>query len=850
MAFEADRRHGPGFQFEKREEFRVAKKRKEASDGGQKKKRVGVGRILLRILGTLILVGVVTFGIFCIYFYHWVKSDLTQQSYLRLEDYTLDETSVIYYEDRETGEWKELQKLYATENRIWMDYEKIPKDLIFACVSIEDKRFFEHSGVDWLRTIKACASMFVGHSSFGGSTVTQQLVKNLTKEDEVTVRRKLTEIYRALKLEEDYEKSDIMGMYLNTIYLGEGCYGVESASLKYFGKHVWDLSLAECASLIGITNNPSKYDPYIYPENNRDRQLTILSQMKKQGYISDEEYEDAVNQEMVFQAASNSAYDSANGYYSYAVDQVLRDVISKIMEETGYSYDVVYDMVTSGGYSIYSTIDLDVQTALEEVFEDPDSFPETESSQQLQGAMVITDNETGDIVALVGGSGEKTGTLTLNRATQSRLQPGSVIKPLSVYAPALEAGLITPATVMDDTPLNFVDTGCWPRNSSGTYHGLVDMKTAMAESLNTIAVKLVDELGPEACYEFARDQFKLTTLVEKRDSLTDLTLWGMGLGSLTDGVTVKALTAAYTAICNQGVYRQARTFTRVDDRNGKTILENEQETHQAVSEKNAWYLTYMMEETVTRGTGTGAALGDMPVAGKTGTTTDDCDRWFAGYTPYYTAVVWTGYNTPESIVTINGNDNPAISLWQKVMQKIHADLPAEEFYQPGYIVECTYCQDSGMLATDACTKDPRGDRTTTGLLALEDVPETECTNHRLVDICGVSNHLAQEYCREQAASQIYQVGMLDVERFYPIGGILVEDQQYNYAGDPPPGFVLPETVVADPMSMECFVHVEHVDVRTLEEIINEGVEAGREEQGNNGGDDTGTPNTGGVDRLH
>lgn len=813
----------------------------EAMEGGKPKKWKSVLRIVLRVLGTMFLICAVAFGIFCIYFYQWAKSDLSDEAAIRLEDYDLAETSVIYWQNRETGEWEELQKLYATENRIWVDYEKIPKDLIFACVSIEDKRFFEHSGVDWLRTIKACGSMFVGKSSFGGSTITQQLVKNLTGDDDVTVQRKLTEIYRALKLEEDYNKDDIMEMYLNRIYLGEGCYGVESASLVYFGKDVWDLSLAECASLIGITNNPSAYDPYIYPENNRERQLTILSEMRKQGYITQEEYEAAVNEEMVFQSASNSAYENSNGYYSYAVDQVLRDVIDAFMEETGYSYDVVYDMVTSGGYSIYSTIDLDVQTKLEEAFQDLDALPQTESSQQLQGAAVITDNETGDIVAQVGGTGEKTGTLTLNRATQSLLQPGSVIKPLTVYSPALEEGLITPATVMDDTPLNFVDTGCWPSNASGTYHGLVSMTTAMAESLNTVAVKLVDELGAETCYEFARDQYDIGTFVEERGALTDLTLWGMGLGSLTDGVTVESIAEAYTAIENEGVYREGRTFVRVTDRNGETILENEQESHQTVSQKSAWYLTYMMEATVDRGTGTGAALGDMAVAGKTGTTEDDCDMWFAGYTPYYTAVVWTGYDTPESIVTTDGSGSPAITLWKQVMEAVHEDLEAAEFVQPGYIVECTYCQDSGMLATEACEKDLRGDRTVTGLLALEDVPTAECTNHRLVDMCGVSNHIATQYCRQQASSSIYQIGMLDIERFYPIGGIVVEDQQYNYAGDPPPGYVLPETTVADSANIECFVHVEHVDVVTWDDLVEEGVENARQEEEENA--ETAAPET-------
>lgn len=771
------------------------------------------------------LVCILAFAIFCVYFYHWAKTDMGAQEALNLENFSLNQTSVIVYEDSESGDWEVLQALYAEENRIWTDYEDIPTDLIFACVSIEDKRFFEHSGVDWVRTIHACAKMFVGQSSFGGSTLTQQLVKNLTDDDDVTVRRKLNEIYRALKLEEDYDKNEILEMYLNTIYLGEGCYGVQSASRTYFGKDVSDLTLAECASLIGITNNPSAYDPYIYPENNRERQLIILDQMKDQGYISDTEYQEAVNQKMVFQSA-HTVNDNENGYYSYFVDQVIRDVVAELMEQTGYSYETAYAMITSGGYTIYSTVDMDIQSSLEKVFENTENLPETESSQQLQGGMVITDNQTGDIVAMVGGTGEKTGSLTYNRATQSYLQPGSIIKPVGIYALALERGLITPASVRDDTPYSFTDNSCWPVNANGVYQGLVDMRTSVAKSLNTVAVKLVDELTPQACLEYARDVMGLATLVDESPSYTDATLWSMALGSLNEGVTIRDMTEAYCAVANAGVYREGRTFTKVENRHGETILENKQDTRQVVSEKNAWYLTDMMEETVKSGTGTGASLGDMPVAGKTGTTgttTDDYDLWFAGYTPYYTGVVWNGYDTPESIVTTDGSGNPAVALWKKVMTQIHKDRKVIDFEEPSYIVECSYCRDSGLLATAACRNDLRGDRTVTGKLALEDVPTAECTSHVMVDFCGVSGLMANQYCYSQAGDSVYQVGMLNVERFFPISGVTVQDQEYNSNTTVPAGFVLPGTGSAANRNLYCMTHVEPVEVKTLEELISEGL---------------------------
>ena len=827
----------------------MAGNNRNPNPASSKKKKVGAGIIILRVIGTLILIGGLAFGIFCYFFYNWVKADVSKQTYINLDDYALDLTSVIYYQDRETGEWEELQKLYATQNRVWTDYEKIPKELVFACVSIEDKRFYEHEGVDWLRTVRACASMFIGKSSFGGSTITQQLIKNLTGNEEVTVRRKLTEIYRALRLEEDYPgKERIMEMYLNTIYFGERCFGVEAASLNYFGKDVWDLTLAECASLIGITNNPSKYDPYVYPENNRKRQLTILGCMLDQGYIDQATHDKAAAQEMVFKSA-DSSIRKENGSYSYFVDQVYNDVVSDMMAKTGYSYDVVTDLLTSGGYSIYSTVDIDVQKALEAVFEDRDGLPETESSQLLQGAMEIIDNKTGDVVGLIGGTGKKEASLLWNRATQSRLQPGSVIKPLTIYATALENGLITPATVMDDTPTRFVDSGnCWPLNIDRIYRGLVDMRTAVAKSLNTIPMKIMRELGggndnpdgPEAsdaagarlCYEFARDHFGLSTFVEERGDFTDLTLWGMGLGSLTDGLRLSEITEAYAGIYNKGVQREARTYTKVVDKYGNVVLEKGQESTQSVSEKNAWYLTYMMRETVENGTGTAAALSNMPVAGKTGTTEDDFDYWFAGYTPYYTGVTWVGYDTPEAIEQKEGNSNIAVTLWNRVMEKVHENKKRQEFWQPSYIVECEYCPDSGMLVTDACKADPRGERITTGLLAIEDAPTEECRNHRMISICTASGCIATEYCREQFAT-IRKVGMLNVPRFFPIDGIVVQDQQYNYVGTVPEGMNPARSTVPNAMSEKCYIHIEEVEAQTLEELIEEELRKQEEERQKN-----------------
>ena len=474
-------------------------------------------------------------------------------------------------------------------------------------MAIEDKRFFQHSGADWLRSMKASASLVLGGSStYGASTVTQQLVKNLTNDNEVTVRRKLVEIFRALEMEKQYSKEDIMEWYLNTIYLGEQSYGVRTAAYTYFGKDVSELDLAECASLIAITNNPSIFDPYISEKTkakNKERQTDILYEMWQQGYITENEYQNAKNEELQFQYADSSSETGDNSdYYSYFVDQVIRDVVNDLANATGYDTEVINRMILGGGYQIYSTIDVDVQNAAEEVYEDLDNIPKTDSTyQQLQSGIVIIDNETGDIAAIVGGVGQKEGSLTLSRATQSLLSPGSTIKPLAVYAPALEMGLITPATVYDDTPFTF-GSSPWPKNEDDTYHGLTNILTAMKRSTNTVAVKVLDDVGLDYAYHYAVNDMHLDTLVDQYElngvNYTDKSYWSLALGGMVRGVTIRDLTAAYASIENKGTYREARTYTKVLDSDGNVVLDNTQSSNENMSEKTAYYLTYMMEETV------------------------------------------------------------------------------------------------------------------------------------------------------------------------------------------------------------------------------------------------------------
>ena len=763
-----------------------------------------------KVFGTMVLVLFLTTLIFACLFALYVKNNLSAQVD-SIDGFTLDQTSVIYYEDPKTGQDVVLRKLYGGANRTWVKYEDIPKNLIHACIAIEDKRFEDHQGVDWVTTLKACVKMFLGRGEAGGSTITQQLVKNITGRDEVTVRRKLVEIFSALELEKKYTKKQIMELYLNVIALGENCEGVESASQVYFGKSVNELDLAECAALIGITNNPSIYDPYINADKNKERQVIILDQMLEQKYITQEQHDTAVAEELVLHNASGEASGDED-YYSYFEDQVINDVVRDLSEKTGYDQTIVRKMLMTGGYKIYSTLNPDVQAAVEEVYQNLDNIPKTASSQQLQSGIVIIDNKTGDVVAVAGGVGEKQGSLILNRATQSYLSPGSTIKPVSVYAPALELGLITPATVMDDTPYSFTDARHWPKNSDSIYRGLMNINEAVGLSINTIPVKLVAQMTPEYSFEFAKEKMGLSTLVSSYvnaagDTFSDVDLAPLAMGGLTRGVTVKAMAQAYATFANEGVYREARTYTKVVDSDGKVVLDNTQQSHVAMKDMTAWYITYMLENTVESGTGTAAQIANMTVAGKTGTTTSDFDRWFAGYTPYYTGVVWCGYDDPEEVVLTDSSTNPAIVLWQKVMEQVHDGLANKEFNKPTNVIECTVCRDSGLLMTDACREDPRGSRAVTVELSLYDVPTQNCDVHKEVEICGASGHVVNEYCKQVEGNTTKTVGLLDVSRAFPVRGITVQDQAYAVPNDSlPAGYYPALSPDVDAINVECYIH--------------------------------------------
>lgn len=678
--------------------------------------------LVMRVLVTLLLIFVTTCMVFACFFIFYIKTNLSSQLDINFEDYSLNQTSTVYYTDSETGEYIKLCDLQGPEDRQWISYNEMSDYIEHAAVAIEDKRFYEHKGVDWYRTVAAFFNMFLSNSSsFGGSTITQQLIKNITEENDDTIPRKLIEIFRALELEKNYKKENIMEWYLNVVYFGRGRYGIAAAADYYFGKETKELTPAECATIIAITNNPSLYDPYSKAENNAKRRNDILDQMYEQEYLTDQEYETAKNQEIVLvQHTITTIIDgaettvSATEAYSWFVDALIEDAISDFMELKNTDYDNAELLLLTGGYKIYSTIDIKAQEIVDNYYENLNNF-KTNRSQQLQSAIVISDPYTGDIIAMAGGVGEKTQNRILNRATQAKRSPGSSIKPLSAYSLAIELGYVTPDTYIEDSDLVHLEGKDWlPNNDGGGYAGIITISRALTSSINTVAAQLIDMVTPSYAYNHMVEKLHFTTLEE-----ADCDYAPLALGATSRGVTVREMAAAYSIFPNNGIYTETRTYTDIYSADDKLIFTKEPVTNTAISDKTAYWMTRLMQNAASYGTGYEANFSGMPVAGKTGTASRNFDRWFCGFTPYYVAAVWTGYdmNTP-----ISWSGNPSSQTFRKIMSQIHAGLDYKEFTTPSstyltpvegvdrereYTVRCV--TDTGVVLSEKTEKATVGD---------------------------------------------------------------------------------------------------------------------------------------------
>ncbi len=687
-------------------EKEIADKKKNSAKNKPKKQKAStgskIGKVLLGILLVCVVVGVVCFSVISIYGYSVVHGDPVFN--LTEEKYSQNQTSFIYGTDSD-GNDVEITRLHGEENRIWVNLSDMNEYMPKAFIAAEDQRFDRHHGVDWTRLVGIIVKR--SNRGQGGSTITQQLIKNLTDENDVTLVRKFNEILSALNIEKNYSKNEIIEAYLNTIYLSSGCYGVKTASEKYFGKNVSDLNIAECACIAAITQFPSQYDPLRHPEKNKKRQTWILGQMLKQGYISQEQYDEAINYEMVFTNSENYQGSQVSGEESsvndniienYYVDCVIKTVLEDL-QKMGYTEKKAKSLLYGGGLKVYTAIDFDVQEALEDVYENYRKMPD----ESVQGAMVVMNYE-GRILGLVGGTGEYDGTLGLNRAIQSKRQPGSTIKPLSVYGPAIEKSLtddncnIYWSTLLPDKPLKKVNGKMWPTNQGGSYSGNnVTLQYGLSKSLNTISAQTLDIIGVDYSFDFITERFHISTL----DSVRDCDYAPMATGSVTNGVIPLEMTAAFAAFGNGGQYYAPYCYYKIEDSLGNVIIQTDAEAtkEQALTEGSAWVMNKMLQTVMTSGTGTSYRLSGIECFGKTGTTTDDKDRWFVGGTPEYVAAVWYGYDQPKEIV-YRLSANPSGTIWKTVMSEIYDKKGTNKKSFPEFdgIVQKSYDSSNGKLA--------------------------------------------------------------------------------------------------------------------------------------------------------
>ncbi len=637
----------------------------------------------------------------------------TELDDMNISNLALNYPSYIYYED-DYGNVQELDTLRSAENIIWVSFDSINDNMKNAMVAIEDQRFYSHGGVDIKRTFGATAkyvlSKFgIGDASYGGSTITQQVIKNITQEKNKTPTRKVKEMLRAIALEKQLEKDEILTIYLNIVYFANQCYGVESAANTYFDKNASDLSIAQAATIAGITQYPSRFDPYTNPENCLNKRNIVLGKMLELKMISQEEYDKAVSSDLGVSRNSRSGSDKVNSYF---VDQIITDVIDDLISQHGYTEDFAKQQLYNGGLKIYATIDPDIQDEVDNVYEKTSNFP----NKSVQSAMTIIDPYTGEIKAMAGGIGKKTDSRVWNRATQTKRQPGSAIKPLSVYAPAIEEKKINEAEILTDEEITIGHDDWTPSNSYKGFKGDIPLKEAIGRSTNTIAVKVLDMLGLSTSFSYLENKFHFQSLQSEDKNYSSL-----ALGGLTKGTSTTEMAAAYATFINSGKYIKPHTYTRVEDSRGNVLLEFSGGSTQAISPETAFIMSDLLLEPVNSsyGTARSAKLSNFTTYGKTGTTNDNYDKWFVGFTSKYVGAVWYGYDSAKSI---SASSNPATSVWTKVMSNVHSGLKDEPIKAPSGVTQARVCTRTGMLAKSSCPDD-------TCYFKAGDAPVSFCKGH-------------------------------------------------------------------------------------------------------------------------
>ena len=658
--------------------------KKEANVNSQEKPKK---KIIKKIILILFLIALVALGIvMAISAFSW--RNIT-------EDMFNNENSVVVDTNGDV-----IATLGVEQKKLKIEYEDIPDNLVHAYVAIEDERFYSHHGVDIKRTGAAILTYIThfGNSSFGGSTITQQLVKNLTGDSSDSVMRKVKEWWKAFLLESYFSKEEILEMYLNIIYVGPNIYGVQAGSRYYFDKDAEDLSLAECAYLAGINNSPNSYNPFVDDDNTElitNRTNTVLQKMLELGYIEEDEYNEAVSEVNNGLDFDKGKIETENPIYSYHTDALITDIVSDLAEEKNISETFATNYLNMAGLTIHSTQNSDIQDDVEtEFLKRQYMLDSADGESTSQAAMVILDHETGNVLACVGGLGEKVTFRGLNRATQSLRQTGSSIKPLAVLAPGIDKKIFTASTIYDDEEKTF-ENDYAPGNNAG-YLGEITVRRALESSQNVPFVEMMEEVTPKRAISYLEDM-GITSLTQEDENLA------LALGGLQNGITPLEMAGAYATIANDGIYVEPVFYTSITDKDGEVVLQAEQESHRVFSAQVAYILKELLKQPVegNHGTATYCSISGIDVAAKTGTTDENYDKWLCGFTPYYTAVTWFGFDENESIYYYN--QNPAGIIWSNVMRRVHDGLTNASFREPSWITTDIICADTGMLAKTGCT---------------------------------------------------------------------------------------------------------------------------------------------------
>lgn len=611
----------------------------------------------------------------------------------------LNLTSIIYINDG-SGNTKEYDQVYNTENRVWAEFKDIPSAMKDSVVAIEDKRFLEHMGVDWVRTFGAIGSLFrtSDGGSYGGSTLTQQLIKNLTDDNEISINRKIKEIFRALNFEREYSKDEILEAYLNVVNFGGGCRGVQAAAHKYFSCDIKQCSVAQCATIAGITQNPSAYNPLIHPENNKIRREIVLDEMLKQGKISKEQHKIAMieSQNMVFKKSSGDDDGASNiPVRNWYTEAMLSDITNDLCSNLGIGRAAAEEMLFTQGLKIYSAMDEKAQRIAQDVISDKQIMPHDKRLEL--GYMMM--NFEGRILATLGSRSKKEGNLLFDRANNACRQPGSAIKPIAAYAPAIDVGLYNYSSIVPDEPIeDFYGPGKpGPNNWYSGYKGGVTLQWAIERSANATVAQVLRRLTHRKSYDFLKRKLGFVNLVE-----TDLySLSALSMGGLHKGVTVREITAAYQIFGNGGTYYKPHTYFYVMDKNGKILLDNRDKIGvPAINSKTATIMNRLLRQVIVgdHGTGGRANIDGHDVIGKTGTTNDDKDSWFIGETPYAVAGIWVGYDSPKRVY----EPSVAAKIWREIMVRYLDGRSLRSYDLDSEVVTASYCRASGKLDKGGC----------------------------------------------------------------------------------------------------------------------------------------------------